>query len=188
VSGWNASSIRQLERSSIQKFLETCGPYLKGRVLDYGCGQQPYRKLVESFEGEYHGYDRADHPGSVTEGEDVGEWPFSGSPWDSILCTQVMQFFPTRKRNCGDHDVVVSGPGEALMCLHWMLKDGGFLVLTYTTNWDEVEEADHTRFTKTGMEHMLSSIGFEILKHERRAEINLGGFEFPLGYGCVAQR
>ena len=58
--------------------------------------------------------------------------------------------------------------------------------MTYPVCWDEVETNDYWRFTKWGMERMLRRAEFAIIAHERRAEIDLNGFKFPLGYGAVA--
>lgn len=170
---WNDHSIRHLERNSIQQFLETCGPYLKGRVLDFGCGDQRYRNLVESFEGKYHPYDRAENLGSATKGKDIGPGRPLGLKWDTILCTQVLQFIPD--------------PPDLLHEMRNAILDHGYLVLTYATCWVEQEEGDLFRFTKSGMEYLLATAGFEVVRHEGRGLIDVGGFEFTLGGGVVAR-
>lgn len=161
---WNNDSIRALERASIRSFMESNRQYLKGRVLDFGCGThetcqrpQPYRDLVE---GEYVGMDKANQ--------------YPAPPFDAVMCTQVIQYLKT--------------PRIELMVLRSLLKQGGYLVMTYPTNWDEVESTDLWRFTRAGMETLLESKEFKIVKHERRAEIDLNGFKFALGYGIVAKR
>jgi trans-aconitate methyltransferase len=173
VSDWNASSIRHLENQSIQQFLEHCGEFIKGRVLDYGCGDQRYRNLVESFDARYQGYDRAQYPGSVTKGKDIGGDNVLVVTWDTILCTQVMQFVPD--------------PPDLLHEMHGALRDKGHLVMTYPTNWCEQEDGDFFRFTKQGMEYLLTEVGFTVVRHERRADIDVGGFVFSLGGGVVAK-
>jgi SAM-dependent methyltransferase len=94
--------------------------------------------------------------------------------FDAIMCNQVMQFLP-----------------DPLHCLRWFsqsLVRGGHLLLTYGTNWDEVEGDDLWRFTKAGMERLLDQAGFEFLEHDRRAEVQYEVFRFPLGYGCLARK
>lgn len=163
--GLNSKTIRDLERTSIRSFMEKHRGYLKGRVLDFGAGKpgtcrepQPYRDLVD---GEYFPYDRGDTFPMFERG--VG--------FDAIICTQVLQY--------------VSYPRTIIEAFAGYLTPGGYLVMSVPTCWDEVEETDKWRFTKAGIESLL--IGWEILHHERRAEINLGGFRFPLGYGVVAR-
>lgn len=201
-------NLRDYERATIRAFVQKAADegYLSGRVLDYGCGKQPYRDIVEAAGGEYVPYDREDFPANVSQ-ENVGEYarprttygwiddPWAGfgarsyqagEPW-SILCTQVIQYVPDPK------ELVDEG-------FHTALYQGGTLVLTYPTNWPEVESEDLHRFTKAGMERLLTEVGFEIVLHEKRGAIWDGAFEvapqkriratgeeFVLGYGCVAR-
>jgi SAM-dependent methyltransferase len=148
--------IRQIERASIRAFMEQNREYLRGRVLDFGAGKQPYRDLVE---GEYVPCERDTYPSGV---------------FDAILCNQVMQYV---------YDAV-----SAIYLLKTYLKPGGHLVMTYPTNWDEVEASDFWRFTQAGMTELLMRFDFQIVKHERRAEAVLGNFKFTLGYGVVCTR
>lgn len=174
-SVWDDHSIRQLEKTSLQDFLAHCGDYIKGRTLDFGCGDQRYRNLVESFGAKYYPYDRAQNPGSATKGEDVGpDEPLHAEPmWDTILCTQVLQF--------------IEDPPDLLYEFENALKSGGYLVLTYTTCWEEREAQDLFRFTRWGMDYILRTAGFEIVRHEPRGLIDVGGFSFSLGGGVVAR-
>lgn len=174
----NDTSVRKVERASIREFVTTCQPYLSGRVLDYGCGLQPYRDIVEAVGGEYEGFDRDSFPGSV--GVNIG---FDGEPmplvlresetFHSILCNQIVQYVPD--------------PGELLTRFRGALAEGGHLILTYPTTWAEVETDDLARFTRAGMERLLRRAGFTIVRHEQRAVIDLGGFRLPLGYGVLAR-
>lgn len=160
---WNSASIRDLERRSIRTFVKKHREYLKGKVLDFGAGTestcrkaQPYKELVL---GEYIPYE-------------PGDFELAASQYDAILCTQVLQYVPS--------------PMQTIHLFKRILNSGGHLVLTYPTCWDEVESNDFWRFTKAGMERTLLNAQFVILHHERRAEIELNGFKFPLGYGVVA--
>lgn len=162
-----------LEADSIRSFVGFAGAngYLKGRVLDFGCGKQPYRDIVEKAGGEYTGYDRSFFPGNAS-GREIGVTAFQGTlRWDTILCTQVVQYID-----------------------HWYLNEqlrefsikAEHLVLTYPTTWPEIRD-DLCRFTKLGMEHLLTDAGFTIIEHSRRAVIPHEGFELALGYGCIAR-
>lgn len=163
---WNPQTIRALEVESIRSFVERHKEYLAfGKVLDFGAGKpgtcrtpQPYRDLVA---GEYHPWD-------------LGDAPLQVDAYSAVLCTQVLQY-------CED-------PKTTVLWLRRWLKPGGVLVLTGPTNWEEVEESDLCRFTCSGIRKLLKSAGFHVVTCESRAEIDLGGAKFSLGYGVVARR
>jgi SAM-dependent methyltransferase len=165
---WNNQTIRELERGSIRAFMEKHQAYLSGRVLDFGSGSEPYRDLVS---GEYVPFDTYEHKIMPVGGK---RGTPQGAEFDAIMCNQVIQYIPD--------------PQGVLIKFYALLKRGGHLVITFPTNWDEVEPTDFWRFTRKGMERLLSIAGFSPLIVERRAEIALGGFRFPLGYGVVAER
>ena len=197
-------NLRDYERASIRAFVQQAADdgYLSGRVLDYGCGKQPYRDIVEAAGGEYHGFDLARFQANVS-GEDMGASELTMSPfwwpiappilghraYDAILCTQVLQY--------------VEDPADLLGDLRWQenharLEHPFALVLTYPTNWPEVEPEDLHRFTKAGMERLLTEAGFEIVRHERRAEVLMSSKRngprppepldyIALGYGVIAR-
>lgn len=161
---WNNDTVRQLDRASIRNFMVKHREYLKGRVLDFGAGKpgtcfQP-EPYRDLVSGDYVPHEKGD---SLLVG-----------PFDVVMCNQVLQY--------------LADPLEALQWFRSALCEGGHLVMTYATNWDEVEDADLWRFTKAGMERLLALAGFTVVLHERRAEIDLNGFRFPLGYGVVACR
>lgn len=172
-------NLRDMERESIRRFVTQAASegYITGTVLDYGCGQQPYRDIVESikpFGGPiYQGFDQIDFPGNVS-GENIGEGdPLSVQGWGTILCTQVLQFVPDVR--------------ELLRRFNWSLQLHGYLVMTYATNWAEVEPGDLHRFTKAGMERMLKETGFTVVAHSPRAQFSFEGEWFRTGYGVVAR-
>lgn len=175
-----ADSLRALEHQSIRDFVQRAANegFLRGRVLDYGCGLQPYRSIVEDSGGEYEGYDLQAYGGNVS-GENIGEdllW--DANAWDAILCTQVVQYVAP------GYEII-----DMLSEIYDRLVKDGFLVMTYPTNWPEVESSDLHRFTKAGMERLLNEVGFEIIRHERRAEVPIAvtGDLLALGYAVLAR-
>lgn len=169
----NGDDVRRVERDSIRKFVASCSEYLAGRVLDFGCGLQPYRDVVEAAGGEYVGFDRADFPGNVS-GEDVGDDLETREGFDAVVSTQTIQY--------------VEEPYEWLLELANLVRPGGVLVLTGPTNWPEVEPDDLFRYTRAGVEKLLRWAGFDVLRVESRASVRVGdGFELSLGWGAVAR-
>lgn len=208
-------TLRDLEARSIRDFVQSAADdgYLSGRVLDYGCGKQPYRDIVEAVGGRYFGFDLPHFPANVSlkrvvpDGYDMAvearddsdtalhSWAAQYGYFDTVLCTQVIQYVPlTIETRAGHHENM----NDWLMNLRiLMAEDSETLVMTYPTNWPEVEPEDLHRFTKAGMERLLTEAGFEIVRHERREFIHpyvaqangraFGYEEFALGYGVVAR-
>ena len=158
-------AVRRIERWSIREFMREChdNNYFRGKTLDYGCGEQPYSRYVA---GEYIPY----YPAKDT----LQTLALLNGRVDTIMCNQVTQYVP-------------NVPGM-LARFYKLLKPRGHVVITFATNWDEVEPEDLHRFTARGMESMLASAGFELIVSVRRAEVAHGLFKFPLGHGMVARR
>lgn len=157
-----------IERASIRAFVESCSALLAGRVLDFGCGRQPYRDIVLAAGGTYVPWDRANLPGGSVR--NVGELAPAG--FDAVLSTQVIEYtFPT----------------GYLVTAHEQLRPGGALVMTYPTTWPEIP-GDLVRFTKAGMEAELGRAGFTVERHETRAALTFTGWQLPLGHGVAARK
>jgi hypothetical protein len=181
-------SLRDLEAESLRAFVQSAADegYLSGRVLDLGCGKQPYRAIVEAAGGIYYGHDSPNYPASVVS-DYVLDSPENWweDRWDTILSTQVVQYIPIRDEIDGEEC-------SPLFTDLWMMCDclsvsSGHLVLTYPTTWPEVEPEDLHRFTKAGMERLLTEAGFEIICHEWRAGFQYDGVSFALGYGVICR-
>lgn len=170
-------NLRELETRSIAAFIESCGEHFRGkRVLDFGSGTQPYRTLIESFGAEYTPYDAPQYPASRAEKDTTGQT--FGKTYDTLLVTQVIQY--------------VERPGTWLIELRARFlrptEGDAALVMTYPTNWPEVEDEDLHRFTKAGMARLLTDAGFHIQRHEPRQDVavSLDGERLVAGYGVLA--
>lgn len=157
-----------VENQTIADFVRSCGDHLTGRVLDYGCGKQPYRQIVEDMGGTYVGYDRRDFGGNVS-GRDIGKF---GGEYDAILCTQVLAYV---------HEV-----GEALFDMRDMLTPGGALVLTYPGAWPVIRD-ELWHFTQQGMTALLEQAGFTVERHEVRHSVGFDGWSIPMGFAALAR-
>lgn len=188
-----ADPVRDLERRSIREWMTARGvdgTFAGKTVLDFGCGKQPYRGIIEGGQAaEYHGFD-ADKSLGFTEAKLC---------CDVIVLNQVVQYLPNLtdllkkfyiaqtclRPDSEYHAAITSSDGEKVpipASPHQPL-----LVITYPTCWPEVEPTDLQRFTKTGMEMLIGWCGYKPVRHDRRAEVRIGEFVFPLGYGLVAE-
>lgn len=180
-------NLRAAEAQSIRDFVASAAEdgYLSGRVLDYGCGRQPYRLIVEANGAEYVPYDHSSFPANVS-GEDVGDQPFiwPDRDYDAILCTQVVQYIPLVRYG---EEPSPSLQGRLTEFRLALTVRSGHLVLTYPTNWPEVESEDLHRFTKAGMARLLTEAGFTIVRHVWRHGFQHEGVSFTAGYGVIAR-
>ena len=170
--------LRERERSSIETFLLEHADKLSGRVLDFGCGLQPYRQLVKNEGGTYTGHDGQSFPGSVVV-ENVGpSWSqISLRTYDTVMMTQVWQFMEPHVLESLLSDFA---SGVAL-------KPGGWLLATGPTNWPHIEPDDLWRFTTSGVRHLLHRAGFEQIHVDSRFELHLANVEWTAGWGAAAR-
>ncbi len=164
----NIHDLSQVENESIRDFVQSCAPHLGGRVLDFGCGKQPYRDIIEAEGGEYVGFDRKAFAGNVS-GKNIGA--LTGE-YDAVVCTQVLAY--------------VQSPGETLMALHTWLRIGGVLILTYPSAWPVIRD-ERWHFTQLGMDWLVTDAGFTVERHELRHSLGFDGFSVPMGYAALCR-
>jgi ubiquinone/menaquinone biosynthesis C-methylase UbiE len=129
---------------ALEKVLATC----EGRVLDVGCGMQPYRHMLGQRVVDYVGVDRV---GELTRPTIVGtaeSIPAADASFDVVLCTMVLEH--------------VADPREVLSEARRVLKPDGRLVLTVPSVWPAHEVPhDYWRFTRSGLEQLMNEFAFE---------------------------
>jgi SAM-dependent methyltransferase len=127
-----------------------CG--LRGeRVIDVGCGVQPYRSMLGGF-AHYVGFDSPGRPDSAASADVFGDalaLPLADGCADAVLCTEVMEH--------------VSDPAAMLAEIHRVLRPGGHLVITVPFTWQVHDEPyDYWRFTEYGLRLVLERAGLEV--------------------------
>lgn len=170
-------TVRDVERETIENFVRGASAQgcFQGRVLDYGSGRQPYRRLVEAVCERYQPHDRMHYPASTVQ-TDVGvDDPLAErGKWNAILCTQVIQYVPD--------------PRALVLRFHWALAHGCFLVMTGPTNWPVVEMTDLWRFTPTGVVALLGRKLWAEVHVEERGHVEFEGERWPLGWQAIARK
>ena len=144
--------------------------YLKGRLLDIGCGTKPYRDLLSPYITEHIG---VDHEGGLHSKDNVDllgtayNIPALDSSFDSALSTSVLEH--------------LEEPEQALRECYRLLKSGGIAIYSVPYIWHLHEEPrDFYRFSNYGLEYLFSKVGFEVV------EINaLSGFWGTFGQMLV---
>ncbi|HEY1075965.1 MAG TPA: methyltransferase domain-containing protein [Fontimonas sp.] len=136
---------------AIRKHARCC----PGRLLDVGCGTQPYREFFHS--NEYWGIEvlaQGQH-GSRKLADayfDGSRIPFADQSFDAVFCSQVLEH--------------VFQPDDFLKELARVTKPDGRLLLTVPFVWDEHEQPyDYGRYSSFGLKALLARHGFEVAEH-----------------------
>ena len=128
--------------------------YLKGRLVDIGCGTKPYASLLRPFVTEHVG---VDHESSLhcTSAVDVFGTayaiPASDASFDCAVCTAVLEH--------------LEEPELALRECNRVLRPGGVAIYSVPFIWHLHEEPrDFFRFSKYGLSYLFEKAGFEVLE------------------------
>jgi SAM-dependent methyltransferase len=131
--------------------------YMKGNMLDFGCGRKPYRSLFAvgnhigiDIENSAHGNETT----AVDKFYNGINIPFDNEYFDSLFSSEVLTH--------------VFNVEQIMAELNRVLKKGGCFLLTVPFVWKENEKPnDNTRFTSFGLKALLEKSGFEIIVQEK---------------------
>jgi ubiquinone/menaquinone biosynthesis C-methylase UbiE len=146
-------------RKRLYECIDSKKSYLKGRLLDFGCGSKPYKDLVNVEEhigvdievsGHPHEHEQID---AYYDGKTI---PFDDNHFDSVLSSEVLEH--------------VFNLEQILSELYRVMKPGGHMLITLPFVWDEHEiPYDFARYTSFGIDHLLSQSGFEVVVIEKNS-------------------
>jgi 2-polyprenyl-3-methyl-5-hydroxy-6-metoxy-1,4-benzoquinol methylase len=134
----------------------------KGKLIDVGCGQKPFKHLFENIDS-YYGVDIVENSQADLIC-DVLDLKIEDSSADTVLCTQVLEH--------------VSEPNTLMCELSRICKKGGVVLLTAPHICRiHLEPYDFFRFTRFGLKYLFERNGFEIIEIEE-----IGGFFLTMTY------
>lgn len=143
-----------IARRGLFKFVKNNSGFIKGHVLDIGCGLKPYRDLFDSK--KYIGID-VENEGHSHKKEDIDFFydgkiiPFENNSYDNAVCFEVLEH--------------VFDPDLFLLEIKRVLKPDGHLLLTTPFIWNEHEiPNDYGRYSSYGLKYLLEKNGFELVK------------------------
>ncbi len=147
------SDAHKLARDTIARLLGTAAPYVRGDLLDVGCGMKPYQALLGARTTGWTGLDYADSAAGQTRADVFGsalDMPFANESFDTILCTQVAEHVPE--------------PGRLFAECARVLRPGGNLILT-TPQTEEMHEQPHDyfRYTRYGLQYLAETHGLQVI-------------------------
>jgi SAM-dependent methyltransferase len=121
-----------------------------GDLLDIGCGDKPYERLLLPHVERYIGLE---HPATIHRKDRVDVWgdaahlPFAANTFDTVCAFHLLEHTET--------------PDRVIAEAHRVLRPGGTVLLSVPFLWG-IHEAprDFYRFTPFGLEYLLRSNGF----------------------------
>jgi SAM-dependent methyltransferase len=142
-----------LIRRRLLESIQQLAPQLKGRMMDFGCGQKPYKSLFTV--DEYIGVDY-DNPGHEHTNEAIDVYydgktlPFSNEHFDSVFSSEVFEH--------------VFNLPEIMKELNRVMKINGLILITCPFAYCEHEVPnDFARYSSFAIKHLFLQNGFEVL-------------------------
>lgn len=138
------------------KYIEKYSKYLKGHLLDLGCGEAPYKKYFSQFAEKYTGVDwsKTLHNSGADIVSDLNiKLRIDDEIADSIISLSVIEH--------------LYEPQIFLNESFRVLKKGGNMVLQVPWQW-RIHEAPHDyfRYTPYALKHMFKKAGFTEIQIE----------------------
>jgi len=159
----------------IQRNLRNVAVHFRGKILDVGAGDKPYRKIFSKVQ-EYHATNTRRHyqlnhlqPDTDTDFwiEDASCLPFAANTYDGLLCFQVLS--------------VIKEPELFFSEMKRVLKPGSPVLLTTDFLYALWSKEDVMRHTINHLELMAEQNGFEVIERA-----SLGGF-LTVQYSLLAR-
>lgn len=121
----------------------------KKNVLDYGCGNKPYKNLFINIFSEYVGADLQGNELADIRINTDGTLPLQNESFSCVLSSQVLEH--------------VENPNLYLSEAYRVLKIDGKLILSTHGFWQyHPDPNDYWRWTSTGLKKIIEDAGFNI--------------------------
>jgi Methyltransferase domain len=149
---WEVRIVNRWIREKLPRLLSAVA---LGPVLDAGCGEQPYRALIEANARPYVGMDAVQNSSRTVSVIGVLESvPASGPQYPFVLCTEVLE-------HVADIDRSFAG-------LRRLTAPGGIVMLTVPFLFPvHMEPFDFRRLTEYGISQLAADHGFAVISFER---------------------
>ena len=135
----------------LENSLRLCAPYVRGRLLDVGCGQRPYEKTFFGAAAQYIGADYQSDRSRPDVVCSATALPFPENDFDTVACTEVLEH--------------VAEPLVALNEMRRVLKPGGYLILSTPMYWPRHDlPYDFFRYPYDGLLHLVKTSGLELTR------------------------
>lgn len=135
------------------KFKTLGQTFLKGKLIDIGCGEKPYKQMLSEYVDEHIGVDHYDCTHDQSNIDLFGnayKIPMKDNSFDSAICTAVLEH--------------LEEPEQAIKECFRVLKNDGFAIYSVPFIWHLHEEPrDFFRYSKYGLKHLFEKAGFVVI-------------------------
>lgn len=143
---WHLTCLRRQMEEITARFLEGHG---RRRLVDFGCGNMPYRPVLEAHVDEYLGVDLPGNDVADVFMKEAGRVPLESGTVDCVVSSQVLEH--------------VADPVGYLLEARRLLGDDGVLILTTHGVWPyHPDPTDYWRWTSAGLRKIVEEAGFDV--------------------------
>lgn len=142
--------------SQYQVTLPLIRRFARGKLIDLGCGDMPFRNLIADKISSYESLDFYPRTPDVTHVGDIQDMSMiDAESYDTAICLEVLEHVPD--------------PFQAVREIRRILKPDGILIVSvpHLSRLHD-EPHDYYRFTRHGIKYLLEHCGFTVLFLARR--------------------
>lgn len=133
-------------------------------LVDFGCGDMPYKEIIEPVIGKYVGADLSLNPAADVHFDFDSKTTLPGEYADLILSSQVLEH--------------VDEVEQYLKECHRLLKKDGHIVLSTHGYWVyHPTPGDYWRWTSKGLKRTIEKAGFEIVEFKGVMSVSASGLQ-----------
>jgi ubiquinone/menaquinone biosynthesis C-methylase UbiE len=149
--------VLDLQTASIYRDLKSFLKNTKGNFLDLGCGDSPYRFLLNKKTNIYHGVDIYESENFEYQRTDVTHFdgqniPFNDNHFDNLICTEVLEHVREFQVLINEVNRVLKPGGSALFTIPWSAR------YHYIPN-------DFYRYTPSALEYIFKEFSSVNITH-----------------------
>ncbi len=144
-------------RRQLAIHVKDLAPFLKGKLMDFGCGRKPYENFFKV--DEYIGIDMENTGHEHTNSKidvfyDGKTIPFPDNSFDSVFCSEVFEH--------------VFNLDEVIEEIRRVMRPGAQILITVPFCWNEHEVPyDFGRYTSFGIRHLMEKHGFRVIRQNK---------------------